>query len=194
LGDLVVTNEIDTVLSFLEGRSRIEIEIGSGNGHFLSAYGKRVRQGALLGIETKSKRCAKIDKKISAAGLSHILIFQGRAETVLGRLGPDRVNAFHVYFPDPWPKTKHRRRRLLRWPTLPVFHRTLKTGGFVFFGSDVFDYYLQAKVLFLHHGGFEIVPDAVPLEAVISLYSRKTRAAGKKFHALAARKQGGTGR
>jgi tRNA (guanine-N7-)-methyltransferase len=186
LGDPVVTNEIETVLDFLAGRKRVEIEIGSGNGHFLSAYGERVRNAALVGIEAKSKRCGKIEKKITASGLSHVIVFRGKAETLVHRLGPESVDAIHIYFPDPWPKTKHRRRRFMRWPSLLELDRVLKPGGCVYFGSDVFDYYLQAKLLFLHHGAFTIRDETVPPEAVASIYSKKTKAAGKQCHSVVA--------
>jgi tRNA (guanine-N7-)-methyltransferase len=189
LGDPVVTGEIEIALAFLQDRARTEIEIGSGNGHFLAAYGERHRTTVLLGIETKSKRCAKIEKKITAAGLSRVMVFRGRAEELTQRLEPGSIDAFHVYFPDPWPKTKHRRRRLMRWPSLSLLHRALKKDGTVYFGSDVFDYYLQVKVLALFHGGFAVGIESLPPEVVLSLFSEKTSGAGKKIHALAIHKK-----
>jgi tRNA (guanine-N7-)-methyltransferase len=188
LEDPVVTSGIETALAFIRGRERVEIEIGSGNGHFLAAYGARMTDCTLLGIEAKIKRCEKIEKKVSAGRLDHIGVFRGRAEALCERLEPGSVDAFHVYFPDPWPKTKHRRRRLLRLPTFELLHRVLKNRGRIFFGSDVFDYYLQVKVLALVHGGFTVTEEPVPPEAVHSLFSLLTGRAGKKLHALVVQK------
>jgi tRNA (guanine-N7-)-methyltransferase len=188
--DLVATNEIESALAFLGRWERAEIEIGSGNGHFLAEYGNQQRACGLLGIETKNRRCGKIEKKINTKGLGNVLLFRGKAESLLALLKPASVDAFHIYFPDPWPKTKHRRRRLFKMPALEVFHRALKTGGRIYFGSDVFDYYLQAKVLGALHGGFAVLPEELPPEAVLSMFSFKTQAAGRPLRGLVLQKTG----
>ena len=186
--DLVATSEIETALAFLGRRRRVEIEIGSGNGHFLTEYGKRFPECGLLGIETKNRRCGKIQKKIRTNALDNILLYQGRAESLFERLAPGSVDAVHIYYPDPWPKAKHRRRRLFKMPALEVFYRVLKTGGRVFFATDVFDYYIQAKVLGLLHGGFAVPAESLPPEATLSMFSLKTQAAGRPLKGLVLQK------
>ncbi|MBN2351928.1 MAG: hypothetical protein JXD23_05110 [Spirochaetales bacterium] len=186
--DLVATSVIESALAFLGRWRRVEIEIGSGNGHFLTEYGKRLPDCGLLGIETKNRRCGKIQKKIRNNGLDNVLLFQGRAESLFDRLAPDLVDAIHVYFPDPWPKSKHRRRRLFKMPALEVFHRVLKTGGRIYFATDVFDYYLQAKVLGILHGGFAVPAENLPPETTLSMFSLRTRTAGRSPKGLVLRK------
>jgi hypothetical protein len=67
----------------------------------------------------------------------------------------------------------------LRW-----LHRGLRPGGRLWLATDFFDYYVQAKVLVLAHGGFRLADDPAPWEACTSLYAR--RFAGRRVHRLAA--------
>jgi tRNA (guanine-N7-)-methyltransferase len=189
--DLVATHETDRALDFLGRWDRVEIEIGSGNGHFLTEYGARLGQCGLLGIESKPKRCGKIEKKIELKKLANILIFNGKAEALLARLADGSLDAFHVYFPDPWPKTKHRRRRLFKMDALEVFYRALKPGGRIYFATDVHDYYLQVKILGLLHGGFAVRDGDLPPETALSSFNLKTRRAGKTLRGLVLEKTAG---
>jgi tRNA (guanine-N(7)-)-methyltransferase len=185
----VETSEIEKALRFVSAWEHCEIEVGSGNGHFLVAYGERNRNIGLLGIELKKKRCGKIEKKIDGKRLLNILVVQGRAESLLEKILLSSVDAFHFYFPDPWPKTKQRKRRLLKMPIIETLHLALKKNGLFFFASDVFDYYIQVKLLGILHGGFIVRGNEIPAEAVLSMYSTKTEIAGKSLHGLVLQKK-----
>jgi tRNA (guanine-N(7)-)-methyltransferase len=151
----------------------LEIEIGCGNGHFLVAYAQRRPDRFLIGIEQKMKRCAKAAKKIGGAGLTRAVVVCARAEEVIGALPPATVQAFHLYFPDPWPKGRHRRRRFLRKPNLETLIRALKPEGRLFFVTDFFDYAVQAKVLMLMQDGLEVRDEAPPQECLISVFGQR---------------------
>ena len=89
----------------------MELEIGSGT--FLAAYCVAQRDTLVMGTEIKLERCRKAARKLGRAGTGNGVIIRARAEEVLARLAPSSLSAVHVYFPDPWPKRRHRRRRLL---------------------------------------------------------------------------------
>jgi tRNA (guanine-N7-)-methyltransferase len=169
-----------------ETAGRVEIEIGCGNGHFLVEYGSRNPSVQLIGIEVKEKRCQKAAEKARKRRLPNVSIVRGAAEGFLSEVPASEVDAFHIYFPDPWPKARHRKRRFLCRENLGRLHDCLRPGGKVFFSTDFFDYYLQAKVLFLLHGGFTLIPDPVPEEAFASVYARKFSGAMKAVHLLTA--------
>ena len=97
-----------------------------------------------------------------------------------------RNDFFHIYFPDPWPKSKHRKRRFFTMENLERMHDTLRIGGKVYFGTDFFDYYLQAKVLIALHHGFLIVGEPAPDAVLSSLYGRKAAGAQKPIHLFSA--------
>jgi tRNA (guanine-N7-)-methyltransferase len=99
----------------------------------------------------------------------------------LARLPAGAVSAYHIYFPDPWPKSRHRRRRFVRLEMLRLLHRTLKRGGAVLFATDFFDYYVQAKILLAFHGGFTMLDRLPPAELNVSLFNQRFLQAGKEI-------------
>ncbi len=110
----------------------------------------------------------------------------GAAEVFLRDLPPRSVDAFHIYFPDPWPKSRHRKRRFFTMETLRTMHEKLRDGGRLYFGTDFFDYYLQAKVLVALHGGFRLSERAAPEAVLTSIYGQKFVEANKTIRIFSA--------
>jgi len=162
----------------------VEVEIGCGNGHFITEYAAHRPDTLLVGIEIKDKRCRKAREKADRRGLANVVIVHGGAEGFIRDVPAGAVDAFHLYFPDPWPKSRHRKRRFFAMDNLAWLHRGLRPGGRLWFATDYFDYYVQAKVLVLAHGGFRLDDAAAPWESWTSIYSRKFT--GSRIHLLAA--------
>jgi tRNA (guanine-N(7)-)-methyltransferase len=162
----------------------VEVEIGCGNGHFIAEYAAHRPGTLLVGLEIKEKRCRKAREKVEHRGLGNVVIVHGGAEGFIRDIGAGTVDAFHLYFPDPWPKSRHRKRRFFAMDNLRWLHDGLRPGGRLWFATDWFDYYLQAKVLLLAHGGFLLADLPAPWEAYNSLYSR--RFAGSRTRLVAA--------
>jgi tRNA (guanine-N(7)-)-methyltransferase len=184
-----------TLQDLLAGGAReggCEVEIGCGNGHFLASYAPVKPDTLLVGIDIKAKRCRKAREKAEKRGLSNIAIVHGAAETFLHDLPPRSVRAFHIYFPDPWPKSRHRKRRFFTREALSLMHGKLSDGGQVHFGTDFFDYYIQAKVLVALHGGFRFARELAPDDVLLSLYGRKFVDANKAIHVFSAVKVSST--
>jgi tRNA (guanine-N7-)-methyltransferase len=79
--------------------------------------------------------------EIEKRGLVNARIIEHDAAAVLEKMVPDgSVEAFHIFFPDPWPKTRHRKRRLIKYPFTDVLAAKLKTGGYIYMVSDCEDY------------------------------------------------------
>jgi len=178
-----------TALDLLTGRAQgsgCEVEIGCGNGHFLTEYAGVKPDTLLIGIDIKEKRCLKARQKAEKRGLRNVSIIQGTAEEFLCELPPLSVDAFHIYFPDPWPKSRHRKRRFFTMENLQRMHDTLRIGGKIYFGTDFFDYYLQAKVLIALHHGFLLAGEPAPDAVLSSLYGQKAAGAKKRIHLFSA--------
>jgi tRNA G46 methylase TrmB len=169
----------------------LEVEIGCGNGHFLEQYCSLHPQVLYLGVELKHERCLKACRKIERRALEHAHVVEGEAEEVIRRLPAGVVDTFHLYFPDPWPKSRHRRRRFLRMGNLEAMVRALALGGRVLFTTDFFDYYLQAKVLFGLHPDLAPGADTVPEGAFVSVFGRRFRDLGKRVRTATARRLAG---
>jgi tRNA (guanine-N7-)-methyltransferase len=166
----------------------IVVVIGCGNGHFISAYGETKPDTLLIGIDIKKKRCLKAREKAAKRGLDNISIIHGSAEALLCEIPPGSVDTFHIYFPDPWPKSRHRKRRFFTMETLRMMHDRLKDGGKIHFGTDFFDYYMQAKVLVALHQGFQLVVEPSLPQVLSSLYARRFADARKPIHLFSARR------
>jgi tRNA (guanine-N7-)-methyltransferase len=182
---------LEEARAVLADRSRgrpLEVEIGCGNGHFITEYAAGRDETLLVGVDLKASRCEKAASKAARLGLAHVLIVCARAEELLEALPAGSVDAFHLYFPDPWPKSRHRRRRFVRLPMLEIIRERMKGGGRLYFATDFFDYYMQAKLLVLADGGFELDEATPPPQAFLSVFGRRFSDWGKSFHALVARR------
>jgi tRNA (guanine-N7-)-methyltransferase len=176
--------DLAEILARIPPASRLEVEIGCGNGHFITQYAEEVPSSFLLGIEMKKKRGLKAVKKAERRGLDNVAIVQGKAEELIARLPPSSVGAYHVYFPDPWPKTRHRRRRFFRKPNLDLLAAGMQPGGLIHFASDVSDYCLQAKILLILHPAFELSPRPPRQEVFLSVFGRKFLEMGKEIYSV----------
>ena len=170
---------------------RAEMEIGSGNGNFLAAHSAAHPHSLVIGTELKLERCRKCARKLAAAGAGNGVVIHGRAEQVIGWLPPETLDAVHIYFPDPWPKRRHRKRRLLRGGTVAQLAHLLRPGGCLHLVTDFFDYYLQANVLLLLHPDLEVDrdPALLPAAANLSRYGPRLAALGKSMLCVTARRR-----
>ena len=178
--------EVPAVLAGRAPGQRLELEIGCGNGHFLEEYCSRDPSILYLGVELKADRCRKACSKIERRGLINAYVVESRAEELLEILPQASVDRIHVYFPDPWPKARHRRRRFLRQPNLDRLAWILAPGGRILFATDFFDYYLHTKLLFGLHPALEPCDEPLPDEAFLSVFARRFRDLGKEVRVAAA--------
>ena len=186
--------DLGRLAPLVQAAPRVELEIGSGNGNFLAAHSAAHGDTLVIGTELKLERCRKSARKLAAAGAGNGVIIHGRAEQAIGWLPVQSLDAVHVYFPDPWPKRRHRKRRLLRGATVAQLVRLLRPGGCLYLITDFFDYYLQAVVLLLLQPGLEVErdPALLPEAAVLSRYGPRLEALGKSILCLTARRPAGT--
>lgn len=135
----------------------VQVEIGFGRGRFILAAAEKWTECNWLGIEY-SKPCVLLASERSArAELHNVRIVQAAAEDLLRDHVPDAcVDAFHVYFPDPWPKKRHHKRRIFQPPFIASMLRTLKPGGHLHVATDYTEYY-EKIVPMVREGGFELV-------------------------------------
>jgi tRNA (guanine-N(7)-)-methyltransferase len=177
------------LLRLLNGHfEKIEVEIGCGNGHFMAEYCSMNPTILFIGVEIKKKRCLKAKAKIERRQLANARVIHGSAEAILSILPDDSVDAFHLYFPDPWPKSRHRRRRFLRRENIETLRRKLKPGGSTFFVTDYFDYYLHTKVLFLLHEGLTLTAQPPDMAVFRSVFAQRFADRGKEVRTLTVRK------
>ena len=116
----------------------VEIEIGPGRGERLLAAAAAAPDRCFFGIEYRDRRTESILARASARGLTNVHVIAGDARWVITNLvPPSSVDAYHIYFPDPWPKTRHRHRRLFEADFAIVLLRSLVRGGSVHVATDL---------------------------------------------------------
>src|SRR5580693_3124478 len=120
----------------------IELEIGSGKGLFLVNSALANPSHNFLGIELSRKYARLCAERLAQREVSNAKVWRGDARLVLTRHVPDlSLRAVHVYFPDPWWKKRHKKRRVFSEPFLAHIERALEPAGELWLASDVEEYF-----------------------------------------------------
>lgn len=122
-------------------KNPVVVEIGFGMGDSTARIAAANPDINYLGIEVFLYGFSKLLAKIDNMGLKNMKIMRFDAVQVLEDLIPDNsISGFHIFFPDPWPKKRHNRRRLVKRPFTDLLTRKLKKGGYVYCVTDWEDY------------------------------------------------------
>ena len=124
------------------GNSRpVTVEIGFGMGIATALIAEADRDMNYLGLEVHRPGIGRLLWEIEARGLENIRIVEHDAVEVLERMiADDSVAAFHIFFPDPWPKKRHQKRRLIKRPFTELLCRKMKKGAYVYMATDWVEY------------------------------------------------------
>ena len=135
-------NEQALLRSMLDAPGRIELEVGSGKGLFMIEAAARDQASRFIGLELAAKYASLAQKRLEERAVTNGRFFACDAVEVVDREIPDgRLAAVHVYFPDPWWKARHKKRRVLNERMLQAIQRVLEPYGVLHFWTDVLDYY-----------------------------------------------------
>jgi tRNA (guanine-N7-)-methyltransferase len=157
----------------------LEVELGCGDASFLVEYARRNSEKNFIGVERLLGRISKLDRKGRRAALTNLRGARIESSYFLQWLLPPRsVSALHIYFPDPWPKKKHRKNRLINgnFPTLA--RAALAPGGAVFLRTDDADYFQQMTEVFGADKNFWKIETPVELAALLTDFERDFNARG----------------
>ena len=122
----------------------LALEIGCGTGHFVQQQAIRQPETNFIAIDIYNKGCLKTCAKIDAAGLDNVRVARTEARWLLARgLLPESLSAVYINCPDPWPKKRHRQRRLVNRGFLETLAHYLKPGGDFYFSTDFDDYAIE---------------------------------------------------
>lgn len=131
----------------------LEVEIGSGKGRFLMHRAIAETERNFVGIDYIWKYMKIGWQRVHRRELENILFFKAEANEVVTHLVPDEgVSVFHIYFPDPWHKRKHQKRRLLTPEFFKLLHRRLVPDGLLEIATDNFDYMIAFKAALIEAG------------------------------------------
>ncbi|MCS1410810.1 MAG: tRNA (guanine-N(7)-)-methyltransferase [Verrucomicrobia subdivision 3 bacterium] len=157
----------------------LEVEIGCGNGSFLITYAAQNPETNFLGIERLLGRIRKLDRKAKRAGVSNIKIVRVEAAyCVEYMLPPESIHACHIYFPDPWPKKKHWKKRLIAPKFVEQLAVALQLGGRVYLRTDNEPYFEQILQVFGDNKRFQATVAPPELTQIVTHFERSFNAEG----------------
>jgi len=120
----------------------VEIEIGCGKGRFIIQRALSNAAVNYFGIERSGKFFRVLQQRILQSGAANIRLLRGEADYFMRKYVPrGSVQACHIYFPDPWPKKRHHKRRLVNAGFIETLRAALIAGGCIFFATDFRDYF-----------------------------------------------------
>lgn len=125
---------------FFGNENPFNLEIGMGNGEFISEYAKKYPEQNFLGFEVMKRIFRRAIIKARQVKGENIRLIHFDATFFVSILEDGSVDNFYVNFPDPWPKKKHKKRRLLKTQFIELLTRKLRTGGTLCIATDQIDY------------------------------------------------------
>src|SRR6185295_16004573 len=130
--------------AYFPDRRPVQVEVGSGKGAFLLRSAERDPGTNWVGLERRWSSLALGVERIARRGLTNALVIRCDATEVLRRfVPPGSVAAFHVYYPDPWWKARHRKRRVFNPSFVADLARGLEPGGQLRVATDVGEYFAE---------------------------------------------------
>ena len=139
-------NEPVTFKNLFNNNNPVIIEIGFGNGFATAEIAERRRDNNYIGIEVYKPGIGNLLKYIGDKKLENIRIFNHDAvEIIDSMIEADSVEGFHIFFPDPWHKKRHNKRRLINPQFTEKLVKRLKPGGYIYAVTDWEDYGIQMQ-------------------------------------------------
>ncbi len=155
------------------------LEIGFGGGEHLAEQARRHRDVGFIGCEPFIEGMAKALTQVDADGLTNVRLRMDDARPLVDALAPGSLDRVFIMFPDPWPKKKQQKRRLIQPDFLDSLHRACRTGARVRFATDVASYADEALGRFRQHGGYRWLAEraddwrTAPADHVTTRYETK---------------------
>ena len=165
----------------------VELEIGSGKGLFLINAASSVTGHNFLGVELARKYARMAAERLARRQLANAKIWRGDARLIMGRLVPAAsLRAVHVYFPDPWWKKRHKKRRVFTEELVAQIDRSLEPAGELRVASDVEEYFALIQSLIAANPRFRQrpVPECASPEHALDYltnFERKYRLEGRSI-------------
>jgi len=140
----------------LVGRKPLILEIGFGMGDHFINQARLNSHTIFIGAEPYLNGVANALKLAKEQGVTNFLLWPDDLDIILNDMPDNILEGIYILFPDPWPKTKQQKKRILNIERLRIFKDKLKDGGFLVFASDIDSYFEMVKKLFDNDESFQL--------------------------------------
>jgi tRNA (guanine-N7-)-methyltransferase len=148
--------------TFGQRPSAIELDLGCGKGRFCLELARRYPERLILGSDVMLGRLRRVDRKATRRGLANLVLLRADSlDLVSYLLPPQCVDRIHLLCPDPWPKSRHRSRRLVTTDFVARLARVLKPGGALHMSTDYLPYFEDWRGILGAFPAFREEPDAM---------------------------------
>ncbi len=159
----------------------LEVELGCGDASFLVEWAQRHPEKNFIGVERLLGRISKLDRKGRRAGLKNLRGVRIESSYFLQYLlPPHSAAAIHVYFPDPWPKKRHHKHRLINENFPALARAALAAGGKIFLRTDDAPYFSQMTEVFATQKDFPKIETPLELAGLLTDFEKEFAARGIK--------------
>jgi len=146
LDEIKISND-DFIKRLKDHKQKNILDIGFGSGE--SILSQDFEQYNIFGIESYLKGIAKMNEYKNQMKIRNLFLFHGDAVEIIEKFIPKKsIDVINIFFPDPWPKKKHHKRRLISYYTVRLFKEILRKNGLIHFSSDHIDYSFKTKYIF----------------------------------------------
>ena len=164
----------------------LHVDLGCGDGLLLREMAQRMPERNFLGIDKLAGRVAKSCRKI--AMLENVRVLNVEISYAARYLLPEEsVKEFYLLFPDPWPKRRHHRRRIVTLDFFDSIHRALADDGSFHIATDQLDYFKKIRALADDYSGFAII-DSEDVDLPLTKFERRFRLLSAPIYRLLLRK------
>jgi tRNA (guanine-N7-)-methyltransferase len=164
-------------------KNPLELEVGMGRGDFLLSHAAAKPSCNFIGVERKLVIARRAGNKLAAAKLGNVRILQVEISHFLEAcVPPGALRAVHIYFPDPWPKKRHAKRRFFTPANMELLRRALAPGALVHVRTDHRDYFAEMSLVLGRCPFLEPVPVPDELLCHQTAFERRFLKHGMPIH------------
>lgn len=164
------------------------IEIGFGMGEATVALALTQPEVGVIAIDVHTPGVGRLLSELAANELTNVRVLEGDAVSFIQeRIAPASVDGIRMFFPDPWPKKRHHKRRFVNAEHMTLLARVVKSGGFFHFATDWADYADQATAVLSEHSDWRLLPHnqgvrwAIPSERPRTRFEQRGIDAGRNI-------------
>jgi tRNA (guanine-N7-)-methyltransferase len=160
-------------------------EVGCGHGHFLTAFANAHRENLCIGVDIVRDRIERANRKANRAKLPNLRFVLAEAQEFLAQLPEGaKFSSVFVLFPDPWPKRRHHKNRIMQTAFLDSIAERAGEGTRIYFRTDFEPYFAEVLAVVAAHPGWARVDEPWPFEVETVFQARAA-----KYFSLVARHQ-----
>jgi tRNA (guanine-N7-)-methyltransferase len=167
------SNLSDLITRSIPSQTPFVWEVGCGHGHFLAAYAAAHPSEVCVGVDISKDRIDRGQRKRNRAKLENLQFIQADARDFLDALPASaRFSAIYILFPDPWPKRRHHKNRIMQPEFLTAVAQRAGQGTRLHFRTDYEPYFRDSEQLIHQHTDWQIVAEPWPFEQLTVFQSR----------------------